>query len=568
MKLLNWILAGAAALSLSACSSEDAPNPGPGSETTTEGIYSSIYFRMPEARSEASEGEEEGKDSENRVGSIVVILANTENKFVTYAMSDNPRIENGVHTIVFEDKEVLYNEAGHVLNVYAYCNVSETFRAKIAALTTGDDFLDIAFDEADPSSIWAKNGFLMASIGKVTTSLPDKGTLETYNSPSHAFPLGNVDVVRLATRYDFRDAAPDPDKALTYPVYNEQQLPDGVTIDGRDIPVKGADGTVTLQPSTKATDDQLAEIHQADVQFTRVALFNLNKNFYYLPRTVDFTPATPEVEGQAPTENGTYGTTVNYVPGYPLFDTEGFVVTPDTKSYLLPLPATIDPLNPEASGLTFDSLAGILGGEEDNDNDWNNGNKPEWQKFHIWRYGTENTWKQGLQTNANTTGFVFEAKIVADAKAADDKTPMYIFNNVLYVNAQAIYAALLEQPASTLATAFKACFDVTGIGADATVAEKADADFEANGFQRYVANAAGDFLCYYFYFNKHNEDNMPQYVSNMEFANVRNNIYKLYIEKVGRIGTFKPTDVDDWDTYFTISVTVKDWLVRVNGIKF
>lgn len=63
MKLLNWILAGAAALSLSACSSEDAPNPGPGSETTTEGIYSSIYFRMPEARSEASEGEEEGKDS-------------------------------------------------------------------------------------------------------------------------------------------------------------------------------------------------------------------------------------------------------------------------------------------------------------------------------------------------------------------------------------------------------------------------------------------------------------------------------------------------------------------------
>lgn len=90
MKLLNWILAGAAALSLSACSSEDAPNPGPGSETTTEGIYSSIYFRMPEARSEASEGEEEGKDSENRVGSIVVILADTENKFVTYAMSDNP----------------------------------------------------------------------------------------------------------------------------------------------------------------------------------------------------------------------------------------------------------------------------------------------------------------------------------------------------------------------------------------------------------------------------------------------------------------------------------------------
>lgn len=121
---------------------------------------------------------------------------------------------------------------------------------------------------------------------------------------------------------------------------------------------------------------------------------------------------------------------------------------------------------------------------------------------------------------------------------------------------------------AALATAFKACFDVTGTGADATVAEKADADFEANGFQRYVANAAGDFLCYYFYFNKHNEDNMPQYVSNMEFANVRNNIYKLYIEKVGRIGTFKPTDVDDWDTYFTISVTVRDWLVRVNGIKF
>lgn len=54
----------------------------------------------------------------------------------------------------------------------------------------------------------------------------------------------------------------------------------------------------------------------------------------------------------------------------------------------------------------------------------------------------------------------------------------------------------------------------------------------------------------------------------MEFATVRNNVYKLSVTGVKKLGGFKPDEkVEDWDAYFSLNVAVKPWVVRVNNIE-
>ena len=55
----------------------------------------------------------------------------------------------------------------------------------------------------------------------------------------------------------------------------------------------------------------------------------------------------------------------------------------------------------------------------------------------------------------------------------------------------------------------------------------------------------------------------------MEFATVRNNVYKLAVTSIKRFGSFKPSEqLEDWDTYFKLEVESKPWTVRVNNIDF
>ena len=60
----------------------------------------------------------------------------------------------------------------------------------------------------------------------------------------------------------------------------------------------------------------------------------------------------------------------------------------------------------------------------------------------------------------------------------------------------------------------------------------------------------------------------------MEFATVRNNIYKLKVDMVSALGLPEDTPPDPWtpdenpQVYFKVSVKVLDWVVRKNSIKF
>ncbi|MCH5214447.1 MAG: Mfa1 fimbrilin C-terminal domain-containing protein [Muribaculaceae bacterium] len=87
------------------------------------------------------------------------------------------------------------------------------------------------------------------------------------------------------------------------------------------------------------------------------------------------------------------------------------------------------------------------------------------------------------------------------------------------------------------------------------------------------------YYCYYFYWLRHNDNNKSGLMGPMEFASVRNNVYKLAVTSIGKIGhptnpgddpdPEEPGDPDEDPTnYIKVDVEVLPWVVRVNDIEF
>ena len=87
------------------------------------------------------------------------------------------------------------------------------------------------------------------------------------------------------------------------------------------------------------------------------------------------------------------------------------------------------------------------------------------------------------------------------------------------------------------------------------------------------------YYCYYFYWNRHNDNGVPGVMAPMEFSVVRNNVYKLAVTKINQIGhpidpSNDPTPPDPHDddeeqnVYLNLQVEVLPWTVRVNNIEF
>ena len=279
-------------------------------------------------------------------------------------------------------------------------------------------------------------------------------------------------------------------------------------------------------------------------------------------------------------------------------------------------------------------ISEVLGNEDDNDDTWN---KPDSKgDYKIWRYVTENTVPvapngQIRQNNGITTGVVFKGKF----KAIDGKTPallkgaiekaagynsetelkngdtpvLYVFDNTIYVDWKG--AADEKDPQDVIASAsaaaegtalFRAVFgegakkdettgEVTPVaGSLADIYDKNGGfndDFCAAatkvGFTMYEASYdeedGGGYYCYYYYWNRHNNNDDPTVMGPMEFAVVRNNVYKLAVTEIGKLGHPRvskndpdPVDPDTpdekGDLYIRVSVEVLPWVVRVNDIVF
>ena len=210
--------------------------------------------------------------------------------------------------------------------------------------------------------------------------------------------------------------------------------------------------------------------------------------------------------------------------------------------------------------------------------------------YKIWCYAKENT-IPGIDAQKHnvSTGVVFKAELAAgatasaavkDAMAAGNR--IYVFNNILYGAWSDVKAAAEAGTDPTLQAAYNQA--ATGVAADA---EPTGAAAAAAGFTGYSPKD-GKYYVYYYYWNRHNDNLDPYKMGVMEFAVVRNNVYKLAVNHINRFGhptppdpsnpdpdpepDPDPVDPDDPDEsvnyYFNVTVKVLPWTVRINNIEF
>lgn len=211
--------------------------------------------------------------------------------------------------------------------------------------------------------------------------------------------------------------------------------------------------------------------------------------------------------------------------------------------------------------------------------------------YKIWCYAKENT-IPGIDAQKHnvSTGVVFKAELAAGASASDavkkamaDGKRIYVFNNVLYGAWSDVKAAAEAGTDATLQAAYNQ--------AAATIAdpatEPAGAAAAAAGFTGYSAKD-GKYYNYYYYWNRHNDNLDNNVMGIMEFAVVRNNVYKLAVNSINRFGHPTPPDPTNPDPdpepdpdpvkpdgpdesvnyYFNVTVKVLPWTVRINNIEF
>lgn len=547
MKKWNYLLmAMGVAMTLSACTDETDLAAGNGMNTTedVDQVFMQFKLGLPTASRSQTEadggsdaGVEIGKDYENKVSNVLVVITNAEkgdnyDKYITQSYVSAPAAagDNNMYVVPFSST-ALANYANKPVNVYVICNPTDEIKNSFSVDKTYT--LDFSSESENPVWSWKAGTedntndlrFLMTNADTdYTRTMP--ANFNNYKVESNPFDIGTINVERAAARFDYKSSNEDE----TY------------TLMGTDT---DPEVTVTLK---------------------EMALVNMSKSFYYLRRvSADGTASNVTIGG---TEVG--GTNANYV-----VDTDA-----DWKSsysgggasdhfYYVYTPNDITTPNYE-----WTEIADVTGatGTEDNDKDWNNTNDANKQGYKIWRYATENTIPGAEnQEKGITTGVVFkgELKAVKDGAvktAMDAHSTVYVYNDIMYGTWENVKtAATADNPT------LKVAYDQVGstenksnaVAAGFTVFEPTDGKYEV----------------LYYYWNRHNDNSQDGVMGPMEFAVVRNNVYKLSVTGVHKFGhpteeenDPDPEDPDDPDessnVYFSVTAKVLPWVVRINNIKF
>ena len=383
-----------------------------------------------------------------------------------------------------------------------------TYKVYIYANCSAPAAVDVdAVSEASVAEMTADNKFWMTNAyAAADVTLPSD--LAAYTQPNTPLSLGSHTVERSMARFDYKAK-----KAGN--VYD-----------------MGAGLSLTL---------------------TDAALINQSKAHYVFRRVADNNTATPVVGGVE--------TPSNWV-----VDTDW---TNKTK-------AGFNAQLEDPASWSWTSLSSLTADDNYNDN------------YKIWCYAKENTVPSiDAQKHDVSTGVVFKAEITAgetasaEVKAAlDSGKRIYVFNNKLYGTWADVKTAAVAGTDANL----QAAYNQAAAGLEADV-EPAAAAAAAAGFTGYSADG-GKYYTYYYYWNRHNDNLDPYKMGIMEFAVVRNNVYKLCVDSISKFGhptpptdpthptdpdpdPVKPGDPDESvNYYFTVTVKVLPWTVRINNIEF
>ena len=196
----------------------------------------------------------------------------------------------------------------------------------------------------------------------------------------------------------------------------------------------------------------------------------------------------------------------------------------------------------------------------------------------------ENTnYDKDNQKHGNTTGVVFRAKMTG-SKINGKTGTLYAYNNVIYGTLSDLQTYVTNNASegdvmhNTIKTKYEDAVTNKEEGEDTDNA-KLNKALVANGFTLYAPDGSGNYYCYYIYWNRHNDNMNNSIMGAMEFATVRNNVYKLKVNKITSLGhPGKPGDdpdpdnpdtPDEKDTFWgEVSCEVLPWEVRINNIEF
>lgn len=639
----NWskLFVSLLALNLAAgCNVDDIEGPDSGINVKDgDNVYMSVTVALPmgggATKSETSDpdngysstGEEEvGKDYENTIARMLIVLARkSDNGYITYGTVDTNLDQSGT-TVRATSKiaktalATYYSSASYFsrdINVFVICNYTEDILDKFkASYTIGNtSWIDEICEVTESvngtgtnTEIWAKGNMLMSNAVIASKILPATwADWDAYSSDKNPLDLsigsitssgdyldnsGNIRVERSVARFDFRDASELTDN--TYHVVATEQGDDKIDI--------------------------------VDIRLNRMALVNMSNKFYYFRRVTDAGTVKggvclPELPWSG-NRTGNYVVDVDY----------------DTKvhgaaAYNFPLFAAGDVINEAARGQWYTSLIDDVLEKGDDDQ-----YIPDDKTYKIWRYATENTVNSvDRMISGLSTGIVFKGKMIptdaalnsadedirtlAKVLAYDKSDPslglsentntdpiLYTFGGNLYqrwtnvVKAAIAAATTVDGELVTTNSFYKAVFGNgthEGEGQDMTSPNwlwnrwqetKSDSDLAAfktaatgNGITLYQSsNDEKDgwgYYCYYFYWNRHNDNTNAGVIGPMEFAVVRNNVYKLAVTKINRLGhprisendpdPVDPEDPDETsDVYLSVAVEVLPWVVRENNIEF
>lgn len=582
MNFKKLLVAALPAMLLASCAS-DEPGVNPGGESTKGGFYATIKLDASSTRSNTTETPNEGINSssgyeidqpyESNIQNVTIVLATKADEnapylaqtFGTYTSSDvaagpDASPTNNVFTIQFEDTQIV-NLHDQKVYVFAFCN-TDLNENNFTAGTKLEDLQTRLESEAIGQGIWEPKKFMMVNAPNrpiTTKDMPGENALRNnFNTPEKALNLGSVDVARTAARFDYKQV-------------NENKYP-------------------IVDPNN---ENQVI----ANIEMVSMAPFNIAKDFYTLPRV----SADGQKTGWEICGNEVYNTVSgigNYVVSpYAEAIKNASSVANLSGNYFQAL-ATANSYN-ETYFTDEEDFVNIAawykGAEDDSDENWNTGDH---DGYKIWRYVSENTiplvdnQKKGI-----STGVVFKAKLT-DAtglmqQAMDVKKPIYFYNGTCYgdiANLRRVVANLDES--ATMRQKFEQVF----AGKEYLVFEKAadgtrnykvaddklvDATSAENNstFKIIRPDESGTYYLYYVYYNRHNDNGNNSVMAPMEFATVRNNVYKLSVTKVTDFGHTNdpkddpdPEDPDNPDespkTYFQVSCRVLPWIVRINNIPF
>ncbi len=518
---------------LCACSSDDIISSEESSVATGESVFMKFNLTMSNGTRTAT-GEtdtEVGQDYENTVSDVLVMIVANAGTITAKTTA----IGSGTEYVVSFSEEEAEAFAGQNANVYVYCNPTSA----LAATTTFNEDAIYTLGSVANETPWTSNAMLMSNAEPQLVTLPSD--LSSYNTEANPVNLGTVRVERSAARFDYKDGAEEGDYTYT---------------------VSDRDGN-----------------EQATITLEEVALVNMSNSFYHLRRVA----STGSTDGVADYTNTTLlgtETANNWV-----IDTDAAFKasysgesTASNFTYILGAPTTWE----------FASLTNDLTTLEDG--------------YGIWRYATENTipaidqQKKGIASIAVFRGRITPLNGVE--LPTDGVSRIYVYDRVLYGTWDEVALAATDDNYA-LKVAYDAVMEVAAeIGGDFDEYDKVISQtMEDVGFTGYSPlEVDGDYVyyAYYYYWNQHNDDALEDVMGIMEYAVVRNNVYKLSVTDITLFGhptppVTDPTDprypddptpdpdpdpedpddpIVDTNTYFRVDVQILPWTRRYNDIEF